>query len=266
MKTAIFSDIHANWEALEAVLKDIDAKGGVDQYWCLGDVTDYGPNPHECLTQMRQLKTLLVLGNHDAAVSGKLDYRKIFSFDFVSITSWTEEHLTPEDKAYLGALPLSAEVGDFTLVHGSPRDPLYEYVLDREKAALNLPYLKTRYCLIGHTHVSACFEFEAGEALAEPVLFSQESGQKDFKDGKFNYKFQSSGRPIIKLNSERMIINPGAVGQQRDRDPRAAYGAYNSEQAIIELRRVEYNVEATHQKMLSAGLPERLGQNLLAGI
>jgi diadenosine tetraphosphatase ApaH/serine/threonine PP2A family protein phosphatase len=266
MKTAILSDIHGNLEALEAVLRDIDSTGGVDRYWCLGDTVDYGPQPHQCLERVRQLGALSIIGNHDAAVSGKVDYRKDFSGDFVAITSWTEEHLPAEDKAFLAALPVRIETAGFTLVHGSPRDPFWEYILDRERATENLPYIKTKYCLVGHTHVSAFFDFNHQVISGELIPFSKEADKKYFKDGKFSFDFKPSEQNnIIKLNSERLIINPGAVGQQRTKDPRAAYAVYNDSDATVELRRVEYNVATTRQKMVEVGLPEWLSNKLAAG-
>ncbi len=266
MKTAILSDIHANMEALEAVLSDIDKQGGVDRYWCLGDIVDYGPEPRECLEKVRQLGALSIIGNHDAAACGKLDYRKFFSADFVTVTGWTEEHLTREDKDYLAALPLRLETGGFTLVHASPREPNWEYLLDRERAAQNLPYIKTSYCLVGHTHISACFEFDGLPDSEDLIPFSREVDKKYFKDGKFNFEFKPLEQELIQLDGKRVFINPGAVGQQRAKDPRACYAVYNDADATVQLRRVEYDVAATCQKILQAGLPAWLADKLAAGI
>jgi predicted phosphodiesterase len=265
MKTAILSDIHANLEALQAVLKDIDRNGGVNEFWCLGDTVDYGPEPHQCLEKVRQLRALSIIGNHDAAVCGKIDYRKVFSADFLQITGWTDEHLPAEDKAYLASLPIRIETCDFTLVHASPREPFWEYVLDCERAAENLPYLKTKHCLVGHTHVSACFEFRGPISSNELIPFSREADKKYFKDGKFSFEFKPSDLNLVKLDAEHLFINPGSVGQQRTNDPRAAYAVYNDLDKTIELRRVEYDVAVTRQKMLEVGLPVWLGDKLAAG-
>ncbi|HSW58651.1 MAG TPA: metallophosphoesterase family protein [Dehalococcoidales bacterium] len=265
MRIAILSDIHGNLEALEAVLGDIDKKGGVDCYWCLGDTVDYGPEPHQCLERVRQLAAVTILGNHDAAVCGKVDYPKTFPADFVQVTTWTENHLTEEDKAYLAALPLRVETRGFTLVHASPREPFWEYMLDRERAEANLPFMETQNCLVGHTHVSACFEFESEVSTAGRIPFTRELDKKYFKDGKFSFEFKASDEPVIHLDGKRQIINPGAVGQQRTKDPRAAYAVYDEGLAIIELRRVEYEVAVTRRKMLESGLPEWLGNKLAAG-
>jgi predicted phosphodiesterase len=266
MKTAILSDIHGNLEALEAVLRDIDTQGGVDGFWCLGDTVDYGPQPHQCLERIRQMKALTIIGNHDAAACGKVDYRKIFSTEWIEVTHWTEEHLTAEDKAYLAGLPVRVETSGFTLIHGSPREPFWEYVLDRERAAENLAFLKTPCCLVGHTHVSAFFEFEEQTAAGEPIPFTREADKKYFKDGKFSFEFKPAERNLIKLNGQRLVLNPGSVGQQRDKDTRAAYAIFNDLDSTIELRRVEYDVNITRQKMQEGGLPEWLYQRLSAGL
>jgi predicted phosphodiesterase len=258
MKIAIMSDIHGNWEALEAVLRDIDGKGGVDAYWCLGDTVDYGPDPHLCLAQMRQLKALSIIGNHDAAVCGKLDFRQKFAGDFIQVTAWTEAHLPAGDKDYLAGLPIRIETAGFTLVHGSPRDPFWEYLLDSERAAQNLPFFNTPNCLVGHSHVSACFEFKADNPLPAAVPFSREMDKKYFKDGKFSFDFSPADSPTIHLTRGRTFINPGSVGHQRTKDPRAAYAVYNDVDSRIDLRRVEYDVEAHLRKMREAGLPEWL--------
>jgi predicted phosphodiesterase len=264
MKIAILSDIHGNLEAFEAVLRDIAKLGEVDQYWCLGDVTDYGPNPHECLEQIQQLKALLVLGNHDAAVAGKLDYEKEFSTGFLPVTRWTDAHLTSEDKAYLAGLPLRIETGDFTLVHGSPRDPIFEYILSREDAEENLPYFKNRYCLVGHTHISACHSFKPGSGSDQPLALDTQ--KRSFKNGRSFSGITSHRETHIKLAGERLTINPGSVGKQRDGDPRAAYAYYDSQRGVIELRKVEYDLTITQNKIRECGLPEWLAVDLGKGI
>jgi predicted phosphodiesterase len=265
MKTAILSDIHGNMEALEAVLKDIDKNGGVDRFWCLGDTVDYGPQPHQCLEKVRQLKALNIIGNHDAAVCGKVDFRKVFAGDFVQVTTWTESHLPDEDKEYLSRLPVRIEVEGFTLVHGSPREPFWEYMLDQQRANENVPFMNTHYCLVGHTHVNACFEVKEQDIPQEMIPFSREMDKKYFKDGKFNFEFKAADNNLIELSQERLIINPGSVGQQRSKDPRAAYAIHNTENATIELRRVEYDKVATLNKMKEVGLPDWLTNKLAAG-
>jgi diadenosine tetraphosphatase ApaH/serine/threonine PP2A family protein phosphatase len=269
MKTAILSDIHSNLEALEAVLRDIDQKGGVDQYWCLGDTVDYGPDPHQCLERIRQLNALCIIGNHDAAVSGKLDFLKEFPDKFITVTRWTQEKLTAEDQAYLSSLPTRIETGNFTLVHGSPRDPVYEYILSREAAQQNLFYFKTAYCLVGHTHLPSKFDFKPDEKPTAPVPFEKpKPPPKDEEPNKERSPFASYAQhpeSLIELREELLIINPGAVGQQRDKDPRAAYALYNDLDSTVELRRVEYDVNISRQKILASGLPAWLGDNLAAG-
>jgi diadenosine tetraphosphatase ApaH/serine/threonine PP2A family protein phosphatase len=276
MKTAILSDIHGNLEALEAVLKDIDKSGGVGRYWCLGDTVDYGPDPHQCLERVRQLGAMSLIGNHDAAVAGKFDYHKEWPEKFIEITRWTQENLTAEDKMYLAGLPIRIETGQFTLVHASPREPIFEYILTRKTAQENLFYFKTPFCLVGHSHLPSKFNFNTSEKPLEAVAYEKpkpppkkdegpaKDGSPPKEGGPFS-EFAQHPESLIKLGEELLIINPGAVGLQRDKDPRAAYAVYNEEDRTIELRRVEYDVESTRQKMLQSTLPEWLREKLAAG-
>jgi len=264
MKAAIFSDIHANLEALEAVLKDMERRGGVDEVWCLGDIVDYGPEPRECLHLIRDLQGTCIAGNHDLAVAGKLNL-----IDFppmvASITRWTASQLEREDKDYLEGLPLTLERGDFTLAHGSPRDPIWEYLLSAKEAEENLKYFKTPYCLIGHSHIPLLFECNNYCSMIEltPDIDPRHIGNWMNFD-----KFAEKNKPAdaeIKLGERRLIINPGGIGQPRDGDPRAAYAIYDSEAQTVTRFRVEYNVSLTQQKMAKIGHPEWLIARLAEG-
>ena len=243
MRCAILADIHANLAALEAVLNDIEKKGGVDETWCLGDIVDYGPDPRPCLDIVQQLNPLCVAGNHDLAAIGRID-RGYFNPDAAVSNRWTAAQLTPADIAYLGALPMTLEKSGFTLVHGSPADPVWEYLFSASIAARNFALFPSRYCLVGHTH--------------EPAIFRQEKNK-----GVVSAGFKP-GIGLV-LGETRTIINPGAGGQPRDGDPRASYDIYDSEGRVMRLYRVPYDVRATQDRMMQAGLPLGLVTRLEVG-
>jgi predicted phosphodiesterase len=204
MKVAILADIHANLTALETVLADVGLKGGADDFWCLGDIVGYGPDPHECIELIQRRCSICVAGNHDWAAIGKMD-TSCFNPVAAEAAQWTRRQLKAEDIHYLENLPLTIQEGDFTLVHGSPRDPIWEYVMAVEEAEKNLEYFKTRYCLVGHSHFPVVFE--CAESCSARALADGDE---------------------IQLGEKRLIINPGGVGQPRDNDPRAAYAIYDS--------------------------------------
>lgn len=232
MRYAILGDIHSNLAAFEAVLRDIDIRGGFDEMWCLGDVVGYGPDPHECIERLRQYEHVCVAGNHDWAATGKMD-----TSDFNPVAAqachWTSQQLTEDDINYLKNLPLSLCQGDFTLVHGSPREPIWEYLLSIEAAQDNFAYFQTTFCLVGHSHVPLLFEHTSGATV-----------YKEFPDG-----------ASLALGKNRLIINPGGVGQPRDGDRRASYAIYDAEAQTACHYRVEYDIAATQKKMEERGLP-----------
>jgi predicted phosphodiesterase len=242
MRVAVMADIHANLAALASVLGDIKRQGGVDELWCLGDIVGYGPDPHQCIELMQQTNHTGVAGNHDLAAIGRVDAR-YFNADAAAAIRWTAEHLTPGDIKYLEGLPLSAAKGEFTLVHGSPMEPVWEYVVSTGIAARNFAHFPTRYCLVGHSHVPAAFR-EEGDACRSLGL--------------------SPGIGLL-LTDCRMILNPGGVGQPRDGDPRASYAIYDSEGRRLRLYRVAYDVRATQDRMMKANLPIRLVVRLKEG-
>jgi diadenosine tetraphosphatase ApaH/serine/threonine PP2A family protein phosphatase len=241
MRAAVLADIHGNLAALETVLADIGLKGGADEIWCLGDIVGYGPDPHECIETVQKRCTVCVAGNHDWAAIGKIDTSD-FNPEAAEAAQWTARHLKPEDVLYLRSLPLTAEKGDFTLAHGSPRDPIWEYILSVYEAEESLKYFQTPYCLVGHSHLPLVFQCEKRCRLSEP-----EDGTR------------------INLGEKRLIINPGGVGQPRDNDPRAAYAIYDREAAVVTLHRVKYDFTVTQGKMEAAGLPFWLISRLAYG-
>jgi len=242
MRILIISDIHANLVAFETVLDD--AKGDWDYVWCLGDVVGYGPRPNECCDLLKTLPHLCLAGNHDWAALNRLDIRT-FNADARRAVTWTQETLTPANLDYLAALPTAFVLGQYTLVHGSPREPVWEYILDPLIAALNFPHFETPICLVGHTHTPVIYQLvnDQGETQVIPPAYRE---RKD-------------------LSSQRLIINPGSIGQPRDNNPDAAYAILDVEDKIFEHRRIPYDVEKTQQQMQDLDMPERLISRLSHG-
>ncbi|MGB8707900.1 MAG: metallophosphoesterase family protein [Dehalococcoidia bacterium] len=242
MRYAILADIHSNLAAFEAVLSDADGRGGFDKIWCLGDVVGYGPDPNECIKRLRQFEHVCVAGNHDWAAIGKMDTAEFNPVAAVA-AHWTAQQLTAEEKDYLENLPLILREDCFTLAHGSPRDPIWEYLLSTEAAQDNFTCFETPYCLVGHSHVPLIFELVSNKAV---------------------YRMFPEGTNL-KLGKKRIIINPGGVGQPRDGDPRASYALYDTEARAIRHYRVEYDIPATQKKMEKRGLPKPLILRLSVG-
>jgi predicted phosphodiesterase len=237
MRLLVVSDIHANQVAFEQVLED--AAGEWDELWCLGDVVGYGPKPNGCVDLVRELASLCLSGNHDWAVLGRLNL-DTFNSDARAAVLWTQGQLTEESNAFLEALPGKRELEApmaVTLAHASPRQPIWEYILDAATAAANFGQLETDLCLVGHTHVPVVYEaLEDGRVTAWAPLYGE----------------------TIPLKGRRLIINPGSVGQPRDSDPRAAYALLDTEEMSWEHRRVGYDINETQLQMHEAGLPMRL--------
>lgn len=242
MNVLIVSDIHANLVALDAVLADC---GEFDAVWNLGDTVGYGPRPSECVQRVIEIDSNPMLtGNHDLASIGQLDDRE-FNAVARAAARWTSAQLSSEQKSLLRALPSIAVQQDFTLAHGSPRDPIWEYLASSETAAENFPLFDTNVCFVGHTHVASAFGLRPG--ARDPEMDVLLDGQ------------------TLDLSSGRFIINPGSAGQPRDRDPRAAYGLLNTEDCVFTARRAEYDIRATQQQMEEAKLPAVLIKRLAYG-
>ncbi len=246
MRCLVVSDIHANLAAFEAVLRDAKARQlNYDIVWCLGDVVGYGPDPNECIDLLRTLPHVCLAGNHDWAVIGKLDLRT-FHESAAVVIRWTQETLTPHNLNYLRARAEQAEHGDFSLVHASPREPIWEYVTDVNVAEENFGFIKTTYCLVGHTHV--------------PILFV-----KDARTQNVHVAFASTHSQMAFKKDSRYIANPGSVGQPRDGDPRAAYALLDTTAGTWTQHRAEYPIYQTQERMRAAGLPARLIDRLEYG-
>ncbi len=248
MRYLILSDIHANLVALEAVLAAADLQT-IDQVWCLGDIVGYGPNPNECVARMQELATFCLVGNHDWAALDKIDTSD-FNPEAQHAVRWTAAQLSADSVAFLDTLDgrLNAVHPNFTLAHGSPRHPIWEYLLYPSTAQENFPFFETRFCLVGHTH--------------KPVIFRQEVGQDEVLalQPAINIPL-----PIAKAEGVRFIINPGSVGQPRDNDPRAAYAIFDDEAGTLTFYRLPYDIAETQRRMEEVGLPQRLVQRLEYG-
>ena len=241
MKALVVSDIHSNLEALTAVIADANDSGGFDEMWALGDLVGYGPDPAACIELLRRHGAKCVAGNHDLAVSGKMGV-EMFNEYAAAAARWTTGQLGETELEYLRALPLRMEMHGFTTVHGSPRDPVWEYVVNSAAALAAFEDIETRLCLVGHSHV--------------PFLCRLEDGAPAFR--------LATGRPED-LSDGRAIVNPGSVGQPRDGDPRASYAIYDSDSEAITHCRVEYDIPATQRKMHERGLPHYLAERLTYG-
>jgi predicted phosphodiesterase len=234
----IISDVHANWEGLQAVLAD--AEGKYDKLVNCGDLVGYGPDPNAVLDWCRTIKAATVRGNHDKACAHleNLDW-----FNPVARTSaeWTSQMLTPENRQYLVELPKGpAMVDNFLLFHGAPQDE-DEYIVNDTEAADASMHIDTQLSFFGHSHLQGAFAVHRNGILTPSEEFVLEETMK-------------------------YLVNPGSVGQPRDGDPRAAYALYDSDERLVQCRRVDYDHVSTWRKILIAGLPEVLGRRLFVGV
>ncbi len=249
VKRALISDIHANLEALTAVLEDIRSQQ-IAEVYCLGDIVGYGPNPCECLDKIIKLCPVTILGNHDQATLFDPD-----GFNPVALQAvyWTREQMESANGSpaqvnrrwdFLGELPRTHSEGDFLYVHGSPREPTNEYVFPEDvynQRKMDALFSKVqKYCFQGHTHIPGIFTMDREFLTPEEI----------------NYTYRLSSEPIM--------VNVGSVGQPRDNDPRCCYVII--EDSLLTYRRVEYDVEKTARKIYDIpDLDNMLGDRLLSG-
>ena len=233
MRIAVFSDIHANWQALDAVLDDCPS---VDEIICLGDIVGYGGDPKRCLDFVRRQGWLTLVGNHDRACTDP-EILQWFNEEAAVAIRWTVSVLESDDIGWLKALPETHVKENVLLVHASPREPIYEYVLDAGTAEANLLLLQERVCFHGHTHVPGIFFFNGGFVA------------HDYRLGVAGYRGP-------------MLINPGSIGQPRDAVPDASYGIWDTDSKSFEFRRVAYDRDGAKRAIFEAGLPERFAFRL----
>ena len=239
MRLAVLSDIHANLAALDAVFGDMPP---VDQIWALGDIVGYGPQPNEVIRRLQELGVRAVTGNHDGAAIGTVD-ASWFNPDAAAAIRWTTSVLDENAQAYLAALPQVRRDGELTAVHGSPREPIWEYITDPAIAAANLDAFETRQCLFGHTHLPVIYRADGVHITVVPATVTA---------------------PIV-LDAHRALINPGSVGQPRDGNPDASYLVLDTDAGTAEFHRVRYEIALTQRLMREVGLPRWLVERLAMG-
>ena len=244
MRIAVLSDIHSNLPALEAVRADF---ADVDEVWVLGDIVGYGPQPNEVIAALQEMGARSVLGNHDGAAIGGVD-PAYFNPDARTAIEWTAGTIDANARSYLATLPEVRRDGDLTAVHGSPRDPIWEYITSRGIAAANLEHFDTRLCLFGHTHLPIVYRAaDDGDVEAHPGLPDE----------------------VVRLDGSRALLNPGSVGQPRDGLPDAAYAVLETndgpEPDTLTFHRVRYDIDLTQRLMRERGLPARLVERLRYG-
>jgi predicted phosphodiesterase len=242
MRIAILSDIHANYHALEAALAAVDDEG-VDELWCLGDTVGYGPRPNRCCSVVAGRATLCLAGNHDLAVTGALSVDE-FNGDAAAAARWTRGVIEPRALEFLRALEPAATRPGVELYHGSPIDPVWDYVLSEAAAFLSFRLTTAPLVLVGHSHVPLALSWR-GDALGGGV--AAEGEEIDLADG-------------------RWLLNPGSVGQPRGADPRAAWLLIDEEARRATFRRTPYPIEQTQSEIRERGLPEALAVRLAHGV
>lgn len=240
MRVALLSDIHANLVALDAVL---EAVGPVDAIWHLGDVVGYGPDPNGVVERLATLPAIGVRGNHDAAACGGSEI-EWFNPDARAAMEWTRTVISPASGAWLAALPERLEHEEFTFVHGSPRDPIWEYITSIPVARANLDVLRTAIGLHGHTHV--------------PIVFADGGGRVQ--------SMTPREEATVPLDTGRLLLNPGSVGQPRDGNPAASFAVIDTVARRCTWRRVAYDIPRVQSAMRAAGLPGRLADRLSYGL
>jgi predicted phosphodiesterase len=239
MRFAIFSDLHANLEATEAVMADAQEKE-CTHFVCLGDLVGYNANPHECVEIVRQLDCPCVKGNHDEQASLDESSRDFNELAEEAI-NWTRANLTDEDRQWLADLRMQRQVRDFTIVHATLDTPgEWGYVFNNLDASASFTYQHTAVCFFGHTHVAGAFVRDEGVKRLKTDQLQIEPGKKYF-------------------------VNTGSVGQPRDGDWRAAYCIYDTGRNVIEQRRLKYDLETAQKKIIQAGLPRLLAERLKMG-
>ena len=243
MRIGIFSDVHANIEAMNAVVEAYRSER-IDKYVCIGDVVGYGASPNECCDVIRKLAAYTILGNHDAAVAGRMDYSYYYDAARQALDLHARQ-LSPENMQWLRALPYEVREGDITFCHGSPINlEEFEYIFAPEQAALCLPMWEElgEVTFIGHSHLCKSF------ALTREEVF-------EVVATKFSI------RP-----EHRYIISVGSVGQPRDYDNRASYTIYDSTEKTFEFKRVAYDIDGAAQKIFAADLERNFGNRLFLGV
>jgi diadenosine tetraphosphatase ApaH/serine/threonine PP2A family protein phosphatase len=244
VRLAVISDVHANLYALEAVLAEVE-RDPPDEIWCLGDTVGYGPRPNECCEIVRERCARVLVGNHDLVALGSAGVGvEDFNPEAGAASIWTSEELTPESREFLSSLEPTAAVDGFALFHGSPRDPVWDYVLDELAVAESFALTEAPVVMVGHSHVATAAVL-AGDTIEGGVA------PADFSAA---------------LGAGRWLLNPGSVGQPRDGDPRAAWVRLDLESGEARFRRIAYPVARTQAEIRERGLPDALAERLAHGV
>ncbi|MGQ9772770.1 metallophosphoesterase family protein [Chloroflexus sp.] len=244
MRIVILSDVHSNIVALETVLADA---GSFDALWCLGDTIGYGPAPNECVELIRHHAAITLTGNHDLACLGKISLND-FNPDARRANLWNGSQLTAANREWLLPLPPARSADDhYYLAHGSPREPIWEYLLMPSQAIANLEWFSEPVCFIGHSHVQFAFRCSRNDSHCERIMPEADS-------------------QLALTADARYFINPGSVGQPRDHDPRAAYVILDTDRQTVTFKRVAYDIKQVQQQMRDNGLPPALIYRLSVGM
>ena len=250
MLLGVLSDPHANLFALEAVLQDVDSVGP-DVLICLGDFVGYGAQPNEVVQMLKQRCEISLAGNHDLAVLGsKLAPR--MNQMATAAADWTRDQLLEDTRSFLEGLSSQGNIESIAIAHGSPRNPVSEYVLDIFTASANFDEHDFGVAFVGHTHVPAAFWTELDSEKVRAGRLAVRAGRNEI-----DFSFESVGR---------LLLNPGSIGQPRDGDPRAAWATWEPEKRVMTMRRVEYPIEYEQESIRKAGLPESLAARLAEGL
>jgi predicted phosphodiesterase len=247
MRFLVLSDIHSNIEALDMVLEQ--AKGQYDSVLCCGDIVGYGPNPNEVISRLQELNPAVIRGNHEKAALGLVDL-SLFNPLAKQAALWTQAQLTSTHLQYLQKIPMGPlNIPPLTIVHGSLLDE-DQYLVDLEDALENFPVARYPVTFFGHTHIQGGFiRFKDGRAgLLNPEI-----------------KRGASESQLRIIPQHHYLVNPGAVGQPRDYDPRAAFVIYDTDEQVVRYFRAIYAIETTQAKMVAAQLPQYLIDRLSLG-
>jgi predicted phosphodiesterase len=259
MRYGLVSDIHSNLVALQAVLRAIEAQGPIDGLLCMGDIVGYGPQPNEVIALLKQYPLFTIIGNHDLAVLDRLPLAD-FNRDAIDANVWTRYQLLVENSAWLESLqPLAHFDSKVTLAHGSPAEPVWEYLTTSFGAARNFRAFDSQICFVGHTHLPRFFRLKNDErALAGNEAEGLDPLKVEMRVPESGEKFE--------LGHSRVIINPGSVGQPRDGDRRAAFAIYDDDNLTVTFGRTPYDITLTQDMMRAAKLPTRLIMRLDYGL
>jgi len=246
MRVAILSDIHSNLEALNAVLDSVRSEE-IRDIWILGDILGYGPMPNECIDAIKKLDAITITGNHDLGAVSEIDIDNFNEEGKVAI-EWQRSKVSLENLEFIKALPKSARpIDDVLMVHGSPRHPVWEYVIASWIADENFAYFNEKICFFGHTHLPTVYKsnIEQGSEIIDVTAGD---------------RFELDGKDL------RWMINPGSVGQPRDGNPDSSYLILNTDDWSIEFRRMAYKINKTQEEMRGVGLPSYLRERLPRGL